>query len=216
VNVGMSGYGCVLVGVWMLCVVAVLGVLSHTAELRRWVNSGWFTVVVSTIVVVMGVTGCGKTTIGRLLAERLGVAYAEADSFHPPANVAKMITGQALDDDDRYPWLEEIADWIRARVQGGEGGVVSCSALKVRYRDLLREAGAGVWFLHLDADRDLITRRVAARHDHFMPVSLIDSQFRALEPLRLNEEGAVIDASARPEDILRIAVARLNADRASA
>ncbi len=168
------------------------------------------------IVVVMGVAGCGKTTIGQLLAEQLGVAYAEADSFHPPATVAKMASGQALDDDDRYPWLAAVAGWIRARSWAGEGGVVSCSALKYRYRDLLRQAHAKVWFLHLDVDRDLITRRVAGRSDHFMPVSLVDSQFQALEPLRPDEAGAVIDASAPPDDLVRIAVARLTDDHPSA
>ena len=173
-------------------------------------------VIETSIVVVMGVTGCGKTTIGRLLAERLGIAYAEADSFHPPANVARMAAGQALDDDDRNPWLVAIADWIRARRRAEEGGVVSCSALKARYRDLLREAHPRVWFLHLRADRGVITCRIAGRHGHFMPVSLIDSQFQALEPLRANEAGLVIDASAPPEDIVRAAIASINADRLSA
>lgn len=166
------------------------------------------------IVVIMGVAGCGKTTIGQLLAERLGVAYAEADSFHPPANVAKMASGQALDD-DRYPWLTAVADWISARSCAGEGGVVSCSALKYRYRDLLRQAYAKVWFLHLDVDRDLIARRVAGRNDHFMPVSLVDSQFQALEPLRPDEAGAVVDASAAPDDIVQTAVTRLNSGHTS-
>lgn len=164
----------------------------------------------------MGVAGCGKTTIGRLLAERLGVAYAEADSFHPPTNVTKMASGQALDDDDRYLWLATIADWIRARGCAGEGGVVSCSALKYRYRDLLRQAHAKVWFLHLDTDRDLIIRRVTERRAHFMPVSLVDSQFQALEPLRPDEAGTVVDASAPADDIVRTAVARLSGGHASA
>lgn len=168
------------------------------------------------IVVVMGVSGSGKTTIGRLLAERLGVAYAEADSFHPPANVAKMAAGQALDDDDRYPWLAAIADWIRVRSRAGQGAVVSCSALKYHYRDRLRQAHDPLWFLYLDADRELITRRVAGRRDHFMPVSLVDSQLQALQPLRPDEAGAVVDAAACPEDIVATALARLSADPASA
>jgi gluconokinase len=168
-----------------------------------------------TIVVVMGVTGSGKTTIGQLLAERLGVAYAEADSFHPPANVAKMATGQALDDEDRYPWLAVVADWIRAHGCAQEGGVVSCSALKYRYRGLLRQAHTEVWFLHLDVDRDLITCRVSGRSDHFMPVSLVDSQFQALEPLQPDEAGAAVDASAPPDDIVRTAVALLCSDHMS-
>ncbi|MGH3685296.1 MAG: gluconokinase [Pseudonocardiaceae bacterium] len=163
----------------------------------------------------MGVAGSGKTTVGLLLAERLGVAYAEADSFHPPANVAKMAAGQALGDNDRYPWLAAVADWIRDRNRVGQGGVVSCSALKARYRNLLRQADAGVWFLHLDADRGLITGRVAGRRGHFMPVSLVDSQFEALEPLRPDEAGAVLDASSPPEDIVRVAMARLSAEHSS-
>jgi gluconokinase len=106
------------------------------------------------IVAVMGVTGCGKSAVGHLLAERLGVPYAEGDSFHPPANVAKMAAGRPLDDADRYPWLVAVGDWIRSRV--GLGGVVSCSALKYAYRDLLRAANPGLWFLHLDADPQTI------------------------------------------------------------
>jgi gluconokinase len=167
------------------------------------------------IVVVMGVTGSGKTTIGRMLAERLGVAYAEADSFHPPANVAKMAVGQALDDGDRYPWLAAIADWIQARVRAGEAGVVSCSALKRRYRDRLRQAHADVWFLHLDATPALIIERVADRRGHFMPASLVDSQFQTLEPLDPDEAGTVIDASASPEEITQAALARLRDHQAS-
>jgi gluconokinase len=168
------------------------------------------------IVVVMGVTGSGKTTIGQLLAQRLGVVYAEADLFHPPANVAKMASGQALDDNDRYPWLAAVGDWISARSRAGEGGVVSCSALKYRYRDLLRQAYPEVWFLHLDVNRDLITRRVAGRNDHFMPVTLVDSQFQALEPLLPDEAGVIVDASATPDDIVRTAVERLNTHHPSA
>lgn len=168
------------------------------------------------IVVVMGVAGSGKTTIGQLLAEQLGVPYAEADSFHPAANIAKLAAGQALDDDDRQPWLVTIADWIRARDRAGEGSVVSCSALTYRYRDLLRQAHPEVWFLHLDADRDLSTRRVAGRSGHFMPSSLVDSQFQALEPLRPAEAGAVVDASASPDDIVRTAMAHLSDDHPSA
>jgi gluconokinase len=161
------------------------------------------------VVVVMGVAGSGKTTVGRMLADRLGTAYAEADSFHPPANVSKMGSGQALNDDDRYPWLAAIADWIRARVRSGEGGVVSCSALKCTYRDLLRQAHPGVWFLHLDAPRDLIVERMANRRDHFMPVSLVDSQFQALEPLGPRDAGTAVDAAAPPEEIVRTALTRL-------
>jgi gluconokinase len=168
------------------------------------------------IVVVMGVTGSGKTTIGQALAARLGVPYAEADSFHPPANVAKMAAGQALADEDRYPWLAAIADWMRAQDRAGEGGVVSCSALRFRYRDLLREACPGLWFLHLAADRELIARRVSGRTGHFMPASLVDSQFEALEPLLPHEAGMVVDASIAPEDIVRTVADRLGGSHPSA
>jgi gluconokinase len=164
-------------------------------------------------VVVMGVTGSGKSTVGQLLAQRLGVPYAEADSFHPPANVAKMAAGQPLDDADRYPWLAAIGEWIRSRI--GQGGVVSCSALKYAYRDLLRAAYPGLWFLHLDADPQTIARRVTDRTGHFMPVSLVESQFATLEPLRPQEHGLVVDATQEPEAIITAAVATMaaSADR---
>lgn len=162
------------------------------------------------VVVVMGVSGCGKSTIGPLLAEKLGVSYAEADDFHPPANIAKMAAGQPLDDDDRYPWLAAIVGWIRDRSRAGEGGVVSCSALKRRYRDMLCGAGSQVSFLHLTVGRAHVVERVAERSKHFMPVSLVDSQFQALEPLQPDEPGVVVDASATPGEIVREVAARLS------
>ncbi len=161
------------------------------------------------IVVVIGVAGSGKTTIGALLAQRLGVAYAEADAFHPAANVAKMAAGQPLADEDRWPWLAAIAAWMRERDQAGLGGVVSCSALKRRYRDVLRPAASRVWFVQLRVDRALIERRVAERVGHFMPASLVASQFAALEPLAADEAGAVIDSSQPPERVLAAALASL-------
>ena len=162
------------------------------------------------IVVIMGGTGSGKTTIGRLLAARLGVPYAEADAFHPPANVAKMAAGHPLDDTDREPWLAAIADWIKANAE--TGGVVSCSALKIRYRQLLQAADPAVWFLHLEIDRETVTRRVAARTGHFMPASLVESQFQALEPLGPDERGMAVDATAPPATIADTVVARLVAE----
>lgn len=167
------------------------------------------------VVVVMGVAGSGKTTIGRLLAGRLGVPYTEGDAFHPPANVVTMAAGQALDDDDRLPWLAAIGDWISGRGRSGQGGVVSCSALRRRYRDLLRAAYPGVWFLHLSVDRDLVVGRVAGRDSHFMPASLVDSQFQVLEPLRPDEAGAVVDGSVAPDDIVHNAMARLSGHHGS-
>ncbi|MBI3688256.1 MAG: gluconokinase [Actinobacteria bacterium] len=166
------------------------------------------------IVVVMGVAGCGKSTVGSLLADRLPAPYAEADSFHPPANVAKMAAGQPLDDTDRAPWLRAIAAWVRSQDGTGTAGVVSCSALKHRYREVLRAASPRVWFLHLAADRELITRRVAGRPGHFMPASLVDSQFGDLEPLRPDEAGLTVDAGTPAGEIARLVVARFSADPA--
>ncbi|UNZ18321.1 gluconokinase [Streptomyces sp. 891-h] len=151
------------------------------------------------VVVVMGVAGTGKTTVGRLLAEALGVPYAEADAFHPPANVAKMSAGTPLDDTDRAPWLDAIGAWAHGRE--GRGGVVSCSALKRAYRDRLRAAAPGIVFVHLTGDRALIGRRMAERADHFMPVALLDSQFATLEPLAPDEPGVVIDVAPGPETV---------------
>ncbi|GAA2728329.1 gluconokinase [Actinocorallia aurantiaca] len=161
------------------------------------------------VVVVMGVSGSGKTTVGRLLARRLDVEYAEGDEFHPPANVAKMTSGSPLDDEDRRHWLDTVAEWIEERLGSGRGGVVSCSALKRRYRDVLRRAGSGVWFLQLDVDLETIEARVAERTGHFMPVSLVESQFAMLEPLGSDERGAVVDARSSPEETAENAAALL-------
>lgn len=143
------------------------------------------------LVVVMGVSGSGKSTVGAALAQRLGVRFGDADDFHPPANIAKMTAGVALDDDDRVPWLEAIGDWLHA--QEGRGGVISCSALKVAYRDRLRAHASRVEFVHLHGTREVIARRQASRPGHFMPASLLDSQFDTLEPLGSDEAGMVID-----------------------
>lgn len=149
-------------------------------------------------VVVMGVAGSGKTTIGKLLAARLGVPYAEADSFHPPANVEKMRCGIPLTDQDRQPWLAAIADRIH---QDGRL-VVSCSALKRQYRDVLRQADPRTWFLHLVISPQAAAARVAGRPAHFMPESLMRSQFADLEPLH-GEAGLEVDATRPPEAELR-------------
>ncbi|MGW6461046.1 gluconokinase [Streptomyces sp. NPDC055078] len=159
------------------------------------------------VVVVMGVAGTGKTTVGRLLAEALGVPYAEGDDFHPPANIAKMSAGTPLDDSDRAPWLDAIGEWAHRRA--GLGGVVSSSALKRVYRDRLRAAAPGTVFLHLAGDRELIERRMAARRGHFMPTGLLDSQFATLQPLEEDESGVAVDVSGTPEDITGRAVAAL-------
>lgn len=150
--------------------------------------------------VVMGVAGSGKTTVGALLAERLEVDFADADEFHPAANVAKMSAGTPLTDDDRRPWLEAIAGWLAERVDSG--GVVSCSALRRAYRDVLRGGAPDVWFLHLDGTPELMTERVADRTDHFMPAELVASQFATLEPLEPDERAVVVDASRTPDQIV--------------
>jgi gluconokinase len=159
------------------------------------------------VVVVMGVAGTGKTTIGPLLAARLGVPYAEGDDFHPPANIAKMSAGIPLDDEDRWPWLDAIGAWAQRRA--GFGGVVSSSALKRAYRDRLRAAAPGIVFVHLTGDRSLIEDRMSHRQGHFMPTALLDSQFAALQPLEQDEPGVAVDVSGSPEDITARAVSAL-------
>ncbi|MGN6336524.1 gluconokinase [Mycobacterium sp.] len=140
--------------------------------------------------VVMGVSGSGKSTVGAALAQRLRVPFVDADTLHPAANIAKMAAGQPLDDDDRYPWLEKVGQWL---ADHREGAVVSCSALKRRYRDQLRAHCPGVEFVHLRGSAELIGRRLAARTDHFMPVALLRSQLNTLEPLGPDEAGMTVD-----------------------
>ncbi|MEU8648042.1 MULTISPECIES: gluconokinase [unclassified Streptomyces] len=159
------------------------------------------------VLVVMGVAGTGKTTIGPLLAARLGVPYAEGDDFHPQANIAKMSAGTPLTDDDRAPWLDAIGRWAHDRA--GLGGVVSCSALKRGYRDRLRAAAPGVAFVHLTGDRQLIEDRMSHRKGHFMPTALLDSQFATLQPLAADEAGVEVDVSGDPAEITERAVAAL-------
>ncbi|MFC5802222.1 gluconokinase [Streptomyces formicae] len=154
-----------------------------------------------TVVVVMGVSGSGKSTVGELLARRLVMPFLEADDLHSAAARAKMAAGHPLDDEDRRPWLLSLADWIREATLSGQGGVMACSALKRDYRDVFRRAGAGVWFLHLALDRATADRRVAGRTGHFMPAELVDSQYADLEPLRPDEPGLTVDAAADPQAI---------------
>ena len=156
------------------------------------------------VIVVMGVSGSGKTTVGTALAEALGVEYAEADAFHPQANIEKMSSGVPLTDEDRAPWLEAIATWIREHQ--ATGGVVTSSALKRRYRDVLR-SGGDVWFAHLDGDRETLAERMKTRSGHFMPVSLLDSQLADLEPLQPDEHGEVFDIRRNPVDLTQATLA---------
>lgn len=152
------------------------------------------------VLVVMGVSGSGKSTVGAAIAQRLGVPFADADDLHPPANIAKMTAGQALDDHDRHPWLEAIGEWLAAHPGGG---VMSCSALKRRYRDQLRHHADRVEFLHLAGSREVIAARQASRPGHFMPASLLTSQFATLEPLEPDEAGVVIDVDQSVDAIVQ-------------
>ncbi|GAA3541334.1 gluconokinase [Amycolatopsis ultiminotia] len=156
-----------------------------------------------TVIVVMGVSGSGKTTVGTAVAARLGVDYAEADTFHPPANIAKMTAGHPLTDEDRAPWLAAIAKWIGEHRESG--GVVSSSALKRSYRDVLA-GGGDVWFLHLHGDRGLLAERMKHRSGHFMPVSLLDSQLADLEPLQRDEPGRTFDLAKSPAELVDAAL----------
>jgi gluconokinase len=161
------------------------------------------------VVVVMGVAGTGKTTIGPLLAARLGVPYAEGDDFHPQANIDKMSAGIPLDDSDRWPWLDAIGQWAHGRA--GLGGVVSSSALKRSYRDRLRAVAPDVVFVHLTGDRKLIEERMTQRQGHFMPTALLDSQFATLQPLGPDEAGVAVDVAGSPQEITERAARALEA-----
>ena len=166
------------------------------------------------VVVVIGVSGAGKSTVGRLVADRLGSPFVDGDDFHSPANVAKMRSGRPLTDVDRRPWLEAIARWIAERAEQGGGGVVACSALRRRYRDLLRGGRPEVRFACLTAGRDVLAGRLADRLGHFMPASLLDSQLADFEPLQLDEPGMVVDASGVAERAAAEVVAALRAELA--
>ncbi|WP_316528808.1 gluconokinase [Kitasatospora brasiliensis] len=160
-------------------------------------------------VVVMGVSGTGKSTVARLLAERLAVPFADGDDFHRPDSIARMAAGIPLDDARRRPWLEAIGGWLREREAAGTGGVVTCSALKRRYRDTLRAACPGAFFLHLTGGHDLLASRLHRRRGHFMPTTLLDSQLAALEPLEPDERGAALDVGPAPELIVDAAMGLL-------
>ncbi|MDN3238284.1 gluconokinase [Glycomyces tritici] len=163
----------------------------------------------TTCLVVMGVSGSGKSTVARLLADRLGWPMAEADEFHPEANIAKMSAGIPLTDADRGPWLRTLRDWISMQDKAGQGTVVTCSALKREYRDVLRGASARVHFVHLHGTREVIAARLASRSGHFMPPSLLASQFAALEELGDDEDGITVDVAASPDQIVDRVVADL-------
>lgn len=163
----------------------------------------------TTTIVVMGVSGAGKSTVMRALAGELGWAAAEADEFHSPANVAKMRAGRPLGDEDRWPWLEALASWIGERERAGEPALVTCSALRRAYRDRLRCGHSSVWFAHLVVEPAVIARRLERRRDHYMPPALLSSQVETLEPLEPDEPGAAIAAQRPPPEIVADILARL-------
>ena len=161
----------------------------------------------------MGVSGAGKTTIGKALAERFGWTFQEGDALHPPANIAKMNSGQPLDDSDRAPWLAAIAalidDWRRRRIDG----VVSCSALKRRYREIIDGDRPGVRLVYLEGSRELLAGRLASRRGHFMPAGLLDSQLAALEPPAAGEHAITVGIDAPVNTIVDRIVAKLSLER---
>lgn len=152
-------------------------------------------------VVVMGVSGCGKSTVGRLLAAALQVHYVEGDELHPPENVARMAAGIALTDADRHGWLREVAGQLANATSEARGVVVGCSALKRGYRDLLRAAAPDLCFVHLHGARELLERRLAERKGHYMPASLLQSQLDALQPPAADEPALGLDIACPPEQL---------------
>lgn len=157
-------------------------------------------------IIVMGVSGGGKTTVAVGIAQAMGWEFSEGDDFHPPANVQKMASGHPLTDEDRWPWLRAIGEWIDERERAGTSAVITCSALRRVYRDLLREGRPGVRFCHVEADAELIAERLSRRQGHYMPPSLLPSQLATLEPLEPDEPGVVVSAKDTPEQVVQAAL----------
>jgi carbohydrate kinase (thermoresistant glucokinase family) len=158
----------------------------------------------------MGVSGCGKTTVGALLAGRCDWDFEEGDSLHPKANVDKMHAGHPLNDQDRWPWLERVAAWIQGQLDAGKNGIITCSALKRSYRDILNRRGSGVVFIYLAGTSETIAARLAVRHGHFMPPSLLASQLEALEEPAPDEPFIRIDIGPPPQKIVQEIIDGLN------
>ncbi|YAL82168.1 gluconokinase [Dermacoccaceae bacterium W4C1] len=167
------------------------------------------------IVVVMGVSGVGKSTVAKGISTFTGWEFAEGDAFHPQANIDKMSQGIPLDDEDRWPWLGSLRDWMREQAAAGHSAVVTCSALRRSYRDLLREAGPQVRFLHLEAAENLIGERMSHRQGHYMPTSLLHSQYETLEPLtpqELEAGSVVVSVEGTAPQVLHRSLAALGID----
>ena len=170
----------------------------------------------TTTIVVMGVSGSGKSTVAAALADRLGWEFIEGDDLHPAANVAKMAGGTPLDDDDRRPWLRRIAAVIGENEPAGTSLLVTCSALKRAYRDVLRDGHPSVWFAHVDTSEAVLTERLAHRTGHYMPPSLLGSQLATLEQLDDDEPGAVVAGEGSVEQTVTELLADLRRDRPTA
>ncbi|KGN34186.1 gluconate kinase [Knoellia sinensis KCTC 19936] len=167
--------------------------------------------------IVMGVSGSGKSTVAEGIAKRTGWTFAEADEFHPKANIAKMEAGTPLTDEDRWPWLEALNEWMVERAADGESTVITCSALRRIYRDRLRQGLESLDFIHLHGPAEVIAERMKGRKGHFMPPALLQSQIDTLEALEPDESGVVLDLTHSPEQLVDEAVVWLEgADRGGA
>jgi carbohydrate kinase (thermoresistant glucokinase family) len=167
------------------------------------------------VLVFMGVAGSGKTTVAALLARRLGWPFEEGDALHSQPNIEKMAAGRPLTDEDRWPWLARIADWIDGRLDVGDGGLITCSALKRSYRDIINRRGSGVVFVYLAGSKGMIAARITARHGHFMPLSLLDSQLADLEEPGPDEPAIRIDIGPPAAVIAQEILDRLELTRGS-
>jgi carbohydrate kinase (thermoresistant glucokinase family) len=161
-------------------------------------------------IVVMGVCGCGKSTVGRRLAQALDLHYVEGDDLHSPQNVALMAAGTPLTDADRHGWLQEVAGQLANNTAASRGVVIACSALKRSYRDLLRAAAPDLLLVHLQGERPLLEQRLAARADHYMPPTLLQSQLDTLEPPDDDEHAITLDIGPPPEMLVAVLTQRLN------
>jgi gluconokinase len=161
------------------------------------------------VLVLMGVSGCGKTSVAAILAGQLRWAFEEGDALHPQSNVDKMAAGHPLTDADRAPWLKLVADWVGQRLDSGENGIITCSALKRSYRELIRAGRSGVVFVYLAGSRETIASRLTARHGHFMPSSLLDSQFADLEEPTSDESAIRVDVGPTPASIAHTIMEKL-------
>ena len=167
---------------------------------------------IPTVLVLMGVAGSGKTTVADILVSGLGWRFQEGDALHPQSNVEKMRSGHPLTDGDRAEWLKRVADWVEDRLQNGQNGIITCSALKRSYRDLINRRGSGVVFVFLSGPKSTIAQRLASRQGHFMPSNLLDSQLGDLEGPGPDEPAIQVDITGTPDAIAQRIVAELDLD----